>query len=192
MHLGFCRPLKRACNPESTSKPPVETGGYDLKPAAPATSPNGPVIAPAARRTCSRSLRFIPRGLPVNLPPLSWGQDSAKRIVLAQTFSLLGIIEQNASNLGPGTPQNGHPFLRRNISSFDPPRTHLPRMVEPVAHGVAVDLRRDTASHHQAAAIDRLMRLHVTILLTSGIGTLSAIESPRWTTNLFPPTFCAA
>ena len=32
MHLGICRPLKRACNLGPTSKPPVKTG-YDLTPA---------------------------------------------------------------------------------------------------------------------------------------------------------------
>lgn len=128
-----------------------------------------PVIAPAARRTCSRSSRFIPRGLPVNLPPLGRGQDSAKRIVLAQTPSLLGIIEQDASDLGPGTPQNVQPFLRRNVSLRNPPRAHFPRMVEPLTQWIALDLLRDSRSHRQAAAIDRLMRLHITILQKQSI-----------------------
>ena len=97
------------------------------------------------------SSRFIPRRLPVNLPPLGRSQDSAKRVVLPKASPLLGIIEQNASDLGPRALQNVHPFSGRDIPPFDPARTDLPRMREPSARGIAVDLRDDTASHRQAA-----------------------------------------
>ena len=64
MHLGFCRPLKRACNPGATSNPPVETGGYDLTPASPAKRTN----SRAQRGLAAEHAPYIPGGAGGGVP----------------------------------------------------------------------------------------------------------------------------
>src|SRR5258708_19341443 len=116
-------------------------------------------MAPAARRTCSSSSRFIPCGLAIDLPPLDRSEDSAKRAVLTQALSFLGFVEQNASDFGPGALQDRHPLHRRKVAALDPSRTDLPGMLESLPHGIVIDLRHDEARHRQAATADASLRL---------------------------------
>src|SRR5260221_489195 len=121
-------------------------------------------MAPAARRICSSSSRFIPCGLAIDLPALDRSEDSAERVVLTQAFSFLGFVEQNASDFGPGALQDRHPLHRRKVAPLDPSRTDLPGMLESLPHGIAIDLRHDAAGHRQAAPVDGVVRLHDAIL----------------------------
>src|SRR5258708_4751899 len=117
-------------------------------------------MAPAARRTCSSSARFIPCGLAIDLPPLDRSEASANRAVLTQALSFLGFVEQNASDFGPGALQDRHPLHRRKVAALDPSRTDLPGMLESLPHGIVIDLRHDEAGHRQAATVDGVVRLH--------------------------------
>src|SRR5436190_8477694 len=97
------------------------------------------------------------RRFPIDFPSLARSKDSAERVALPQPPRLLGIVEQDRADLGPGTPENLQPLPRRSVAALDPARANAAGMFEPFAARIGIDLRHDLARHGQASPVDRIM-----------------------------------